>query len=483
MKFLFLPIITYLIQISQPQALSSILDSPGKTIAVRHNHVKVAIPFSANFNKNTAFAHSQIVLTHITVIDTKNGRALPDRNVVIEGGRILAVKPGSTVTTKNITVIDGHGKFVIPGLWDMHIHLSWTTQCALPLLVALGITDVRDMGGNLTQLDDWRSRIAVGALVGPHIVRVGPILNGKSFNAYQMVPGSPEATRGAVRTLKFIGVDAIKVHRRLPRDSYFAATDEAKKLGIPLVGHVPMEVTPLEASNAGQATIEHTETLFEGTFSAKLTDEELPGAITAWLNTRSPDTLFSAFVKNGTWVTPTLSGYLEVADMYDPNIPRSTLYRYVALSQRKIFDKQLKEHPFSKKEVATTHAHMAGLVATTARMYKDGVMMLAGTDAAGPRLVGFSLHTELADMVKIGMTPAEALQTATLNPARALGKTTDFGTVEPGKVADLVILNANPLNRIENTRAIFAVLLDGKLYRSKDLHRLLIEAQKLAASN
>jgi imidazolonepropionase-like amidohydrolase len=423
----------------------------------------------------------QLVIAHVTVIDVSTGKALPDRNVVIQGDRIASVEAGAVKQENGVTVIDGRGKFLIPGLWDMHIHLSWTTECALPLLVATGVTEVRDLGGRLTQIDDWRSRIAAGVLVGPHIMRVGPILNGKSFNQYQMVSGGPEATRGAVRTLQFVGVDAVKVHRRMPRDSYFAAIDEAKKLGIPLVGHIPMEVTPAEASDAGQSTIEHTQTLFEGTFSATLQNEdELPHAISKWLASDEADALFAKFVKNKTWVTPTLEAYLELANLSDPTVPRDPRYRYVALSQRKELEKQQKAHPTSSKEMRNSYA---ALLEATAKMHHDGVMMLAGTDAASYRLVGFSLHQELGEMVKAGMSPVEALQTATLNPAKALGKISDFGTVEAGKMADLVLLNENPLDHIENSGKIFAVVLGGKLFQRQDLDHLLAEAERLAALN
>ena len=420
----------------------------------------------------------QLVIAYVTVIDVSTGKALPDRDVVIQGDRITAVEDGTSQPEEGATIIDGHGKFVIPGLWDTHVHLTSTTECALPLLVATGITNVRDMGGRLMRIDDWRSRIAAGILVGPHIVRVGPTLNGTSFNSFQMVAGGPEATRGAIRALQFIGVDAIKVHRRLPRASYFAAADEAKKLGIPLVGHVPIAVTPAEASDAGQATLEHTQTLFEGTFSTTLQEAELPGAIERWLASSEADALFAKFVRNGTWVTPTLEGYVEMANLADPSVPRDARYRYVASSQRREFEPQLKA--MSPKDL---RALAGALEDATARMHRDGVMILAGTDAAGPRLVGFSLHQELIEMIKIGMTPAEALQTATLNPARAFGKAADFGAVEPGRVANLVLLDGNPLDRIENTQRIAAVVLDGKAYQRPELDRLLVEAERLAAQN
>jgi imidazolonepropionase-like amidohydrolase len=423
-----------------------------------------------------------LVINHIAIIDTRTGKLLENQAVVIQEGRIVSIEPAKTALGgRGSTLVDGRGKYLIPGLWDCHIHLSWTTDSALPLLTALGITEVRDLGGKLTQIEEWRARIADGTVAGPHIMRVGPILNGKSFNAYQFVPGSTEATRGAVRLLTFLGMDEIKVHRRMPSDWYYAALDESKKQHIRLVGHIPTEVTPAEASQAGQYMIEHTETLFEGTFSAKLSDAQLPGAIHTWLATEEPDKLFAEFVKNGTWVDPTVAGYLEVADMFDPKISPDPRYRYVAASQRKKWEEQQKQHPMSAEEVRSTHEHMNELVEVTARMYKDHVRMVAGTDAAGPRLVGFSLHRELATFVREGMTPLEALQTATLNPAIAFERIADMGTVETGKVADLVLLDANPLVNIENTQRINAVIEDGKLYRRSDLDKLLSKAERLAA--
>jgi hypothetical protein len=278
-------------------------------------------------------------------------------------------------------------------------------------------------------------------------------------------------------------MDEIKVHRRIQRDWYFAALDESKKLNIHLVGHIPMEVTPEEASNAGQYMIEHTETLFEGTFSANLTETQLPTEIHNWLATAKPDQLFATSVRNGTWVDPTLSGYLEAADLSDLAVPPNPLYRYVAASERKLWADQMKQHPLTSGEIKTTHQHMNALVEVTARMVKDHVRLVAGTDAAGPRLVGFSLHYELADLVRCGMSPLRALQSATLNPAIAFGRTADLGTVEPGKIADLVLLDANPLDHIENTQRIQAVFEDGKLYQRHDLDRLLTEAELLAARN
>jgi hypothetical protein len=286
----------------------------GKT-ARRVAAAVTSISFLACSVPAAAVSPQPLRITNVTVVDVKSGALLANRDVEIRDGRIAAVRPASASTIRNARAIDGRGKFLIPGLWDCHIHLSWTTDSALPLLIALGITDVRDVGSNFSQIEGWRARIAAGDLVGPRIMRVGPILNGKEFNRYQFAPGSAEAARGAVRLLAWLGVDEIKVHRRMPQDWYLAVLDEAKKKGLKVVGHIPVEVTPAEASDAGQFMVEHTETLFEGTFAKGLLDVQMPAAIRAWLATEQPDALFAKFGRNGTWVDPTLSGYLEVADL------------------------------------------------------------------------------------------------------------------------------------------------------------------------
>ena len=202
------------------------------------------------------FAPAPLAITHVTVIDTEGGGgARPDMTVLIREGRIAAVQRGAAVPG-GTQELDGRGKFLIPGLWDMHVHLSWTTASALPVLLANGVTGVRDVGSDLGEIDGWRTRIAAGLLSGPRIFRAGPILNGKSFNKYQLETGDSSQARGIVRALKWVGVDFIKVHRRTPRESYFAIIDEARKQGLAVVGHVPMTVTPAEASDAGQQ-IEH----------------------------------------------------------------------------------------------------------------------------------------------------------------------------------------------------------------------------------
>jgi hypothetical protein len=276
-------------------------------------------------------AQSQpLVFNHVTVIDMTGAPPMPDMTVVVTGERITAIgKSGTIRLPRGARVVNAAGKYLIPGLWDMHVHLSWTKATALPVLVANGVTSVRDLGGYLYEIDEWRTKIAAGLLVGPRISRAGPILNGQKFNVYQMVTGNPEETRGVVRALKQVGVDFLKTHRRMPRESYFALIDEAKKQGLTLVGHIPMTVTPEEASDAGQVTIEHTETLFEGTFATAMKGRKLPDAIRQF-RADSADKLFARFVKNRTVVDPTLVAFRSAIDFSDPSLPPNPLRRALA---------------------------------------------------------------------------------------------------------------------------------------------------------
>ncbi|HYS53078.1 MAG TPA: amidohydrolase family protein [Thermoanaerobaculia bacterium] len=413
---------------------------------------------------------ASLAITHVAVINPGEATPRRDVTVVVRDGRIAEV--GNAVPA-DAEVVDGRGKFLIPGLWDMHVHLSWTTWSALPLLVANGVTTVRDMGSALSEIDDWRARIAAGALVGPRILRVGPILNGKSFNKYQMVPGNPDATRGAARTLKFIGADFIKIHRRFPRDSYFALLDEAKQLGIDVVGHIPMTVTPEEASDAGQVTIEHTETLFEGTFSAALKGK-LSDAIRQFRESDA-DKLFARFVKNHTVVDPTIGAWNVVVDPGAKNDPR---LRYVAASIKKAPLPSL-----SAEELAEMRELVPEYREVVRQMHRNGVTLVAGTDIAATRIPGFTLHDELASLVECGLTPLEALRAATVTPAIVTHREKDLGTIESGKIADLVLLDANPLEDIRNSERIAAVIVGGRLFRRADLDALLRQSEELAAKN
>jgi imidazolonepropionase-like amidohydrolase len=374
-----------------------------------------------------------LVLTDVTVIDGSAAAARPSRTVIITGDRIAAIVDAAdnTAIPKGARVIRARGTFLIPGLWDMHVHLQAKDLAAL---VAYGVTGVRDMGNVLSDVDSWRAQIAAGTLVGPRIFRVGPILNGKAFGPAHVEVASAAEARAAVRVLKHTGVDAVKIHRALSREAYFTLSDESKRLSIPFVGHIPQAVTAQEASDAGQASFEHMETLFEG--NVPLKREEAPA-------------LFTRFVKNNNSFTPTLANYRGSTE--PANIDPELLRKYPDL-------------PAGRKRIFQMFVGLVGV------MNQAGVTLMTGSDLGSKWVApGTSLHDELALFVEAGLTPMEALRAATLNPARFLR--VDAGTVEAGKLADLVLLDANPLDDIRNTRKIRAVIVRGKLFDRSELLR------------
>lgn len=336
------------------------------------------------------------------------------------------------------------------------------------------------LGSDLDEIDGWRAEIAAGERIGPRILRAGPILNGESFNRVQRTTDGLDRARGTVRQLAADGVDFIKVHRRVPRDDYFAIVDEAGTQGLPGVGHIPMTVRPAEASDAGQ-WIEHTETLFEGTFAAAADVGlmELPGAIRGF---REPgggaDALFDRFVRNGTPVTPVLGAWEFLVQHPDTSVLAHPKIRFVARSLR---DSARASPLIKAPQVPVVQRLLAEYRAVVGRMARAGVTLLAGTDLATAwQIPGHSLHAELAALVDAGLTPVEALRTATANPARVHGMDDEVGTVAPGRIADLVVLDANPLEDISNTRRIRAVVVGGRLLTRDDLDELLRSAEVMA---
>lgn len=204
-----------------------------------------------------ATATTTLALTNVSVINGTGGLR-QDQTVVLRHDRIAAVGSAASVRVpRDAQVFPARGRFLIPGLWDMHVHLSVARASALPVLIANGVTAVRDMGGLLDELDRWRAGIERGVLAGPRIFRAGPMVNGKAFNNLQIALEDASEARGAVRALQKSGADFIKIHAAISRDAYFAVAAECKRLGIRFSGHIPRVINPEEASDAGQASLEH----------------------------------------------------------------------------------------------------------------------------------------------------------------------------------------------------------------------------------
>jgi imidazolonepropionase-like amidohydrolase len=440
-----------------------------------------------------------LVFAHVNVIDATGSPVQQDMSVVVAGRRIESISRSGTVPLPaHARVVDAHGKYLIPGLWDMHVHevfgdwLPRNEKIAPVLFVANGITGVRDMGGDLDVLKIWRADIAAGRMLGPRMVIAGPMLDGPTPRFPSSAPVANAADgRRVVDELTARGVDFIKIQSLIPRDGYFAAADEAKKLGIVFVGHVPDAVRASEASNAGQKSIEHFTGIFEGCSSIE--DQLIVGPKSLGRNVATFDperakTLIALMAKNQTWQVPTLvweRGQWLVDDIdlsHDP----LTIYAPRAWKDRTwpmFVSDILKTMDTDPLPVRQQFVKME--LDMTLAMFRAGVPFMAGTDtAAGVHIFpGFSLHDELGLFVQAGLTPMQALQTATLNPARFLGTERDQGTIEQGKVADLVLLDANPLDDIANTKKIRAVVLNGRYLDRRRLDALLQGVATAAAAS
>jgi imidazolonepropionase-like amidohydrolase len=460
--------------------------------------------FFAIFAITTTFTASAseraLVFAHVNVIDATGSPVQPDMTVVVEGQRITALgKTGHVQIPKGAQIVEGRGKFLIPGLWDMHVHEifgAWLPENKeiIPLLfVANGITGVRDMGGDLEPLKKWRADIADGKMIGPRMFIAGPMLDGPVPQFPSSAPISNAADgRRVVDELVKGGVDFIKIQSLVPHDGYFAAADEAKKLGIVFVGHVPDAVRAEDASNAGQKSIEHFTGVFEGcsTVEAELMSKPRGPGRGRYLSTYDPElakALIGLFVKNHTWQCPTLFWEHGQWLIEETNSGPDPLAKYAPASwtQRTwpMFTKDTTEH-YSTDPVAQRQQFVEKELEMVAQMHRADVQFLAGTDtAAGVRVYpGFSLHDEVALFVQAGLTPMEALQTATRNPAQFFGLP-DSGTIDQGKRADLVLLDANPLDDIHNTRKIQSVVLAGRYFSRADLDGLLHRVEQAAASS
>ncbi len=461
-------------------------------------------------------ASSLLAIEHVTVIDMTGAPLAPDQTVLIEKEKIVAVGPSQSVATPSgARILDGSGRFLIPGFADMHVHLTGagepdgSSKFILPLLVANGITTVRDMGGKVELLKGLRDEVGAGKTIGPKIFFTGLYLDGDP-PAYQpsIVIKNADDARSAVDQLKREGADFIKTQSHLEREAYLAIAVESKKQGIRFAGHVPDRVSALEASQAGQASIEHLtgvllacsskETkLREEQFASGPPNETMEQALArsrAWqrklLDSYSPEkaaNAFRAFAVNGTWQVPTFPIMAHLGFMTPKtDLSQDPRMKYVAQNERALWKQGIAERLENRSDAdfALREEIVKRSLAVVGEMRRAGVRFMAGTDTAAPNVFpGFSLHEDLAFLVQAGFTPMGALQAATRNPAEFLGRFDSQGTIAVSKNADLVLLDANPLDDIHNTQRIRAVILRGKLLDRSTLDELLTNVEKFAVAN
>jgi imidazolonepropionase-like amidohydrolase len=442
--------------------------------------------------QSVARREPSIAITHVSVVDVERGRTLADRTVLISDGRIVEVGPSTAVRVpRDARTLDGRGRWLIPGLWDMHVHTTGPeSERLLPVYVAYGVTGVRDMGADLDVLRRARARILAGQAIGPRIVMAGPILDGPlgvpmppAHRRFRIELTDPVRARRVVDSIARAGADFIKVHERVSPDVYRAIADEARRVGLRFAGHLPTSVGPDDALVAGQRSIEH---LVNVPFAC--TEEETESlrprhpleALFGRCSAVDPSSLYRSFAASSVWHTPTLVVQRAIALRPD-TAPGDPGTRHIPAPVRAMLHEV---GPFSgplpPADVRRRlHALMDKRLQQVAALHRAGVPLLVGSDAPGVA-PGWSAHEEMRLLVLAGLPPSAALRAATLEPARWLGATDSLGTIARGRRADVVLLDADPLADIRNTRRIRAVIADGRLLERAALDQILADAARRA---
>jgi imidazolonepropionase-like amidohydrolase len=422
-----------------------------------------------------------LAITHVTVIDGTGAPAKADQTVLISGNRITGIGPAAKLSVPRRTpAVDGKNGFLIPGLWDMHSHVTMFGPTGLTLFLANGVTGLRDMGAErFAVAKAWRDSIAAGQMIGPRMRIAGPIMEnrrwleaveqmgkqaGTPWTLYERF--GPRDTAEVIRwvdSVVALGADHIKVRNWPAPELSRALIDQAKRRGIAVVAHAN-EPFP----RSGVTSFEH------GIWPPlKVSDA-------------ARDSLWHHFAAEGTAFDPTLVTWPIRLDPPDTLLAKLDAGRiagteYVPAQALQSWRNQLQELKQETGSIDWKEVYRTEL-RNVAELRRAGVMLLSGSDIGAPLLVpGFSIHDELGLLVSVaGLTPMQALQTATLNPARVMKLSHALGTVELGKTADLVLLDADPLADIANTRLIRAVVANGRLFDRARLDSLLAAAKSAA---
>jgi len=382
-----------------------------------------------------------IAIIHGTVVDPSATKPETPATIVIDGPKIVAVGPSLDNIPKGARVIDAKDKYIVPGLWDMHAHLAALTPIGVAPehYVGFGVLGLRDMGGYMDQLLPLKAEILSGKRIGPDLVLAGPTLNGEQSAPFHRLVRTEAEARAAVRELKAVGVDFIKIHRQTTREAFVGIASETKSLGLTFAGHVPLVLRWIEASNAGMRTIEHIQTIFENEQpDPKKLTTEFPGLVKK-LDGPYGDAIWATLVRNRTYFDPTLSGYEGTIDKNGPEI------------------------------AAKRRAAFAAMKVLAGRAAKAGVPLLAGTDLLEGH--GDKLLHELELLVEVGLSPQQALAAATTAPCDALHRAGP-GRLAVNAPASLLLVDADPLANIANLRKLSLVVLNGKVLDSTELARL-----------
>jgi len=446
-----------------------------------------------------------LAIARVNIINVLDGSVQYDMTVLINGNKILDVGESNDMQVpSSATVIDGTDHFLIPGLWDMHVHALQEDdyESFMRLFIVNGVTGFRDAWGELPVAQKIRAEVESGKRIAPRFIVAGNLVDGPDpFWRGSIVIDTPERARAVVDEQKAAGADFIKVYNNLSPETYFALAERANEIGIPFAGHIPNQVSVASASDAGQRCIEHVYGVLKGcsTKEEQLIKRSIDRArakaagdsvVSSVLFLREKDQitlstqdetltreLLERFVRNETWQAPTLVTMRGIAFQNEMDtLPLDQEYRskYFTIPDYWSPDADPLAEGYADEDWRIIRSVYDRILQVVGQMQRAGVPLLAGTDTPNPgAFPGFGLHDELQLLVKAGLTPLQALQAATLNPARFLHAEDAMGQVVPGMLADLVLLESNPLKDIANTRHIHAVVLNGKLLDRTTLDAML----------
>ena len=404
-----------------------------------------------------------LVLLGGTLIDGTGRPPVSNSTVVIQGDRIIAAGARSEIAIPaGARIVDVSGKYILPGLWDMHSHLY---QVELgPAYLAAGITTARDVGNDIEFGTSLRDAAKQGRGLGPRLLLAGYIEGKNDFHSFDVQAGTPAEARAAVQHYKNAGFDQIKIRDHVKPDILKVITDEAHRLGMTVVGHVPEGMNALQAVEAGMDQISHLNFVMTGFFP-----KEPRNDIQDSIDLNSPDSknALRVFKEHSTVVDPTIA-VLEL--MIRPkNMPIESFEPGLAKVAPELIE-QIEKKGAPAEQAQIIRQVMDTMLRTLGALHRAGVPIVAGTDVGVP---GHTLHRELELYVKAGMTPMEAIQAATLIPARVMKIENEVGTLEPGKRADLLILAKNPLEDISNIRTTMFVVSQGRLFDCAELNKVV----------
>ncbi|MEU4517596.1 amidohydrolase family protein [Amycolatopsis sp. NPDC024027] len=445
-----------------------------------------------------------VVVSGVTVVDGTDGPARPDFAVVLVGDRIAWVGPAAEVPLGgSARIIDGRGRYLVPGLWDMHAHGIDYEDLWPPLFLANGVTGIREMQG-YDENRITRDKIDRGELLGPRVVLASSIIDGPVSLLGPPITkvANAEEARAAVRTAVAQRSNFVKVYFYLPKDAFAAIADECRRQGLPFVGHWPYRLRVLDAAMSGQRSFEHLFGLPIATSSCR--DEFLARLDATPFDPQAPRDFFNlareldrraaqaydpaaaarhfaGLNASGSRLSPTFA-VNRVISLPAGTFAHDPRNKYVPREIRDVWADRLPLFsPVTPEQIAQQEVYFHAQLRLVGEAHRAGVGILGGTDCQNPYVYpGFSLHDELDFLVEAGLGPRQALQAVTRDAAAFLGRADSAGTITPGKVADLVLLDADPLADIRAVRRIDTVVTAGRVLDRVTLDRMLADAESAA---